>query len=162
MICSNAMSFSDAGPDVGYEAGISEILSILSAKSSAPGGWKSFYIQTTGAALIWDNNEGTLGNKVWDDIEDIEKIVTASDTALHRGPDKVSPHVSLYFLRITNPPLRSLSPHPTVSTSPSYLQLGSTAPALHHSIQSLFPPPTSSKQYSISVQSLLSTKVPTS
>ena len=61
----------DTAPDARQERGIQAILDGLSSRPESLG--KGYYIQTSGAALIWDAPDGSkLGTKIWDDIEDIE------------------------------------------------------------------------------------------
>lgn len=52
---------------------------------------KPYFIHTSGAYLICDLREpgGVKGEKVWDDIEDNEQLVSMPDTAVHRVTDKV-------------------------------------------------------------------------
>ncbi|KAE9365761.1 NAD(P)-binding protein [Stipitochalara longipes BDJ] len=54
------------------------------------GGEKKYYIHTSGAALIWDQPDGSkAGDKIWDDVEDIGPITSMPDEKTHRLTDKM-------------------------------------------------------------------------
>jgi hypothetical protein len=75
----------DTAPDVTHEVGISAILRGLQRKKT-----KGYYIQTSGAALIWDEPDGSKpGTKIWDDVNDIETITSMPLDRNHRSTDKV-------------------------------------------------------------------------
>jgi hypothetical protein len=58
----------DTAPDVSNESSIAAILRGLQSSEK-----KKYYIHTSGAALIWDQPDGSkAGEKIWDDVEDIE------------------------------------------------------------------------------------------
>lgn len=81
----------DTAPDVTHEAGISAILRGLERKKT-----RGYYIQTSGAALIWDEPGGSkLGTRIWDDVKDIEAITSMLLDRAHRSTDKV--HHFCYF-----------------------------------------------------------------
>jgi hypothetical protein len=51
---------------------------------------KGYYLHTSGAALIWDEPDGSIaGERVWDDITDIDTITSMPDHSSHRQEDKV-------------------------------------------------------------------------
>ncbi|RDL40065.1 uncharacterized protein BP5553_00044 [Venustampulla echinocandica] len=72
-------------PDISHEEGISAILRGLASREV-----KGFYFHTSGAALIWDEPDGSkAGTKVWDDIEDIGVITSLPEDKSHRKTDKL-------------------------------------------------------------------------
>jgi hypothetical protein len=80
-------TLADAAPDITHDAGIAAIIRGL----ETPGRQKKpYYIQTSGAALIWDAPDGSkTGERIWDDVVDIEKIISMDGSCTHRATDKV-------------------------------------------------------------------------
>jgi len=82
----NADVVINAGPDVTHEAGISAILRGLERKRT-----KGYYIQTSGAALIWAQPDGSKpGTRIWDDVKDIRTITSMPLDRTHRLTDKLA------------------------------------------------------------------------
>ncbi|KAK1753312.1 hypothetical protein QBC47DRAFT_416003 [Echria macrotheca] len=71
---SQAQIVINCAPDVPNSEGISAILRGLSSSPSP----HKFYIQTSGAARVWDAppNGNTPGAKIWDDISDLDSLPT--------------------------------------------------------------------------------------
>lgn len=70
----------DCGPD-GFQAdAIGALLRGLSSQSR-----HVFYIGTSGASRIWDESRGQLNPRVWDDVDDIDEIL--SRNANHADTD---------------------------------------------------------------------------
>ncbi|UPK92485.1 hypothetical protein LCI18_003420 [Fusarium solani-melongenae] len=65
----------DCGPDLFHNNSISALLRGLSSQTNR----SVFYIGTTGAARVWDES-GALNSRVWDDVNDIDEILSLATT----------------------------------------------------------------------------------
>ena len=84
----------DAGPDVTHNAGIRAILKGMSGRSK-----RGYYIHTSGAALIWDQPDGSKpGTKVWDDVADIKTLTSMPEGTYHMAEDTVLPTKQFIFV----------------------------------------------------------------
>lgn len=76
----------DCAPDITHEAGVEAIFRGLKGRQP-----KAYYIQTSGAALIWDKPDGSkVGEKIWDDVADLDAMFALPDETTHRAQDKAS------------------------------------------------------------------------
>ncbi|KAK0619563.1 hypothetical protein B0T14DRAFT_537317 [Immersiella caudata] len=66
----------NCAPDVPHAKGVASLLVGLSS-SSAP----KFFIQTSGAARVWDAPDGFNPGRVWDDITDLDSFPTSTTHA---------------------------------------------------------------------------------
>lgn len=112
--CREADIVINTGPDITHDDGIQAILSGL--KKGA--GRKGYYIHTSGAYLVIDTTEpgGLKDARVWDDVADIEELVSMPHTVTHAVTDEVSIHQSSYrgassARQSTDPSPRSYAPH---------------------------------------------------
>lgn len=88
----------DTAPDISQSVGISAILRGFKGRTE-----KGYYIQTSGAALIWDKPDGSKsGEKVWDDVKDVDTITSMEEDVRHRSEDKVFKPLSLKLVPKAN------------------------------------------------------------
>ncbi|KAK8091605.1 NAD dependent epimerase/dehydratase family protein [Apiospora hydei] len=82
----------NAGADITHDETIKAVLRGLQSREGEGSEMKPYFIHTSGAYLICDLREpgGTKSEKVWDDIEDSEQLVSMPDTAVHRVTDKLT------------------------------------------------------------------------
>ncbi|KAK7909221.1 hypothetical protein PG985_015099 [Apiospora marii] len=114
----------NAGPDITHDETLQAVVRGLQNREG--GDVKPYFIHTSGAYLICDLQEpgGVKGEKVWDDIEDNEQLVSMPDTAVHRVTDKLvlsaAPHVNVAILSPAG--VTGISPsvgHPLPITMPA-------------------------------------------
>ncbi|KAK8057178.1 hypothetical protein PG996_011115 [Apiospora saccharicola] len=103
----------NAGPDITHDETLKAVIRGLQGREGS--GVKPYYIHTSGAYLICDLREpgGVKSEKVWDDVEDNEQLVSMPDTAVHRVTDK-----SLHASNSTKPIVKlvlSAAPHVNVA-----------------------------------------------
>lgn len=104
------LATTDCGPDVPFKEGITALLRGLESR-----GETGFYIQTSGAALIWEAPDGDAEGTIWDDVRDIGRIRGFSDSKTHAATDRVVLEANSNFVNtaIVSPPLIvGLSPSP--------------------------------------------------
>ena len=105
----NAQHTLDCAPDVPHAAGNAALLTGLSS-SSLPSSPK-FFIQTSGAARIWDAPDGSTPGQVWDDIADIDRFPT---TTTHAASD-----IQIFCATLPTLHTAVISPSFVVGRSPS-------------------------------------------
>ena len=78
----------NCGPDITHDEGIRTVLNALRDRP----GPRPYYLHTSGAFLICDLNSpcGELEDRVWDDVDDIEQLISMPDSATHAVTDKVT------------------------------------------------------------------------
>lgn len=81
----------NAGPDITHDKAFEAALRGLQEGREGGDKKKPYFIHTSGAYLICDLRQpgGVKEDKVWDDIEDNEQLVSMPDKAVHRATDKV-------------------------------------------------------------------------
>ncbi|KAK7937340.1 NAD dependent epimerase/dehydratase family protein [Apiospora aurea] len=83
----------NAGLDITHDEMLKAVLRGLQSREGNGGSaMKPYFIHTSSAYLDCDLREpgGTKSEKVWDDIEDSEQLVSMPGTAVHRVTDKLS------------------------------------------------------------------------
>ena len=115
--------YTDCAPDIPYVDSITKILDIFNKAES-----KQYYIGTSGAASIWSAPDGnTPGDRIWDDIDDIDDIMSLPETGPHSAIDRIVLGAATDTLKtaIVSPVMvMGLSPsktHPCPLTFPDYL-----------------------------------------
>ncbi|KAK8109160.1 hypothetical protein PG984_014961 [Apiospora sp. TS-2023a] len=117
----------NAGPDITHDETLKAVLRGLQSRDGSD--VKPYFIHTSGAYLICDLREpgGVKGEKVWDDVEDNEQLVSMPDTAVHRVTDKLvlsaAPHVNVAIMSPAG--VTGISPsvgHPLPITMPALFQ----------------------------------------
>ncbi|KUI56749.1 hypothetical protein VP1G_04069 [Cytospora mali] len=102
-------------PDITHDAGIRAIIRGLKARA-ASGSPRPYYIQTSGASLIWDEPEGSKDARWWDDIADVAELSSKEDKHTHAVTDRI---------------VRSAAPDIHVAlVSPGFI--GGLSPSLEH------------------------------
>lgn len=91
--CSEADIVINFAPDITHDDGIQAILRGLKGAI----GRKRYYIHTSGAYLVIDTTEsgGLKDARVWDDVADIEELISMPNSVTHAVTDKVSTYFSL-------------------------------------------------------------------
>lgn len=85
----------NCGPDITHDEGIRTVLDALREPRPGPGAssqtTRPYYLHTSGAYLICDLKSpcGELEDRVWDDVDDIEQLISMPDSATHAITDKV-------------------------------------------------------------------------
>ncbi|KAK6852018.1 hypothetical protein PG995_012143 [Apiospora arundinis] len=89
--CRGADIVINAGPDITHDKTFEAALQGLKEGRDGSDKKKPYFIHTSGAYLICNLRQpgGVKEEKVWDDIEDNEQLVSMPDTAVHRATDKV-------------------------------------------------------------------------
>ncbi|ESZ91498.1 hypothetical protein SBOR_8127 [Sclerotinia borealis F-4128] len=99
----------NAGPDHEEDIAITAILAGLANHSP-----KTYYIHTSGAALVWDSPDGTQpGTKIWDDVIDIQGLKSFPSTTVHATTD------ALVFAAAPDTNVAIISPTVVYGLSPS-------------------------------------------
>lgn len=119
--CRDADIVVNTAPDISHDEDIKAILRGLAGRAKKP-----FYIHNSGASLIWDEPEGNKDAHLWDDIVDVEKLITLNVGHTHAATDRIvraaAPDVNI---SIVSPGfVGGLSPsieHPTPITTPAIL-----------------------------------------
>jgi hypothetical protein len=113
----------DCAPDIPYADSIKKILDILNEARE-----KQYYIGTSGAASIWSEPNGnTPGDRMWDDVHDIDEILSRPETCAHAVIDRIVLGATSNTLKtaLVSPVMvMGLSPsktHPWPLTFPDYL-----------------------------------------
>lgn len=106
-LCREANIVINCAPDITHDDDIETMLRGLSSRSPHD---KSYYIHTAGTTLIWEGEPlGTLGGRVWDDVEDIEEIKARAPAYSHATTDKVSRRAGSGRLHATALPEENLT-----------------------------------------------------
>ncbi|ROV89480.1 hypothetical protein VPNG_10159 [Cytospora leucostoma] len=114
----------NTGPDITHGGAIEAALRGLKARSDTGSSPTPYYIQTSGASLIWDEPEGNSEARWWDDVDDIMELSTKGESHTHAVTDKLvrdaAPDVNV---AIVSPGfVAGISPsieHPTPITTPA-------------------------------------------
>lgn len=75
----------NTAPDITHEDGVAAILDGM--RDHGPD--KSFYIHTSGASNVWDEPIGNKDAKFWDDMDDVEKIMSLEEDYTHFDIDEI-------------------------------------------------------------------------
>ncbi|KAK8123859.1 hypothetical protein PG999_003777 [Apiospora kogelbergensis] len=119
----------NAGPDITHDKAFEAALRGLQEGREGGDKKKPYFIHTSGAYLICDLRQpgGVKEDKVWDDIEDNEQLVSMPDKAVHRATDKIvlsaSPQVNVAI--VSPGGVTGISPsvaHPLPITTPALFQ----------------------------------------
>ncbi len=88
--CSETDIVINSAPDITHDDAIQAILRALKKGT----GRKGYYIHTSGAYLVINATEpgGLKDARVWDDVADIEELVSMPHTVTHAVTDEVSTH----------------------------------------------------------------------
>lgn len=92
----------DCGPDVFYHEAIEAMLQAMASQNKPV-----FYIGTSGASSIWDRPVGEEGSKVWDDVADIDEILSLPEDKTHVVTDRIilSANTDLVHTAVVSPTL---------------------------------------------------------
>ncbi|KAK7726434.1 hypothetical protein SLS53_009521 [Cytospora paraplurivora] len=86
----------NCAPDITHDSGIGAVLSGLEGggptastgqREQGQGGRKGFYIHTSGAATFYDEPGGVRGERVYDDMADMDEILGTAPTKTHMATD---------------------------------------------------------------------------
>ncbi|EPS41480.1 hypothetical protein H072_4643 [Dactylellina haptotyla CBS 200.50] len=118
-LCREADVVVNTAPDVTHDEDIKAILRGLNSRSQ-----NSYYIHTSGAALVWDEPTGNKDARMWDDISDITALRSFPDWQTHATTDRLVRESALGTnIAIIAPGcVGGISPsieHPTPITTPS-------------------------------------------
>ncbi|KAK7726790.1 hypothetical protein SLS53_009496 [Cytospora paraplurivora] len=111
----------NCAPDITHDSGIGAVLSGLEGggptastgqREQGQGGRKGFYIHTSGAATFYDEPGGVRGERVYDDMADMDEILGTAPTKTHMATDDLvrSAHPAVNVAIVSPPGIGGISP----------------------------------------------------
>ena len=101
----------NCAPDITHDDGIKAALGGLRAPGRERPS-KGFYIHTSGAATFYDEPRGVRSDRVWDDVADIDEILSTDPSKTHMATDSLvrSAHPAVNVAIVSPPGIGGISP----------------------------------------------------
>ncbi|ROW17613.1 hypothetical protein VPNG_00790 [Cytospora leucostoma] len=103
----------NCAPDITHDSGIGAVLGGLGGGGQREqGSRRGFYIHTSGAATFYDEPEGVRGERVHDDVADMDEILGTDPSRTHVATDNLvrSAHPAVNVAIVSPPGIGGISP----------------------------------------------------